>query len=107
MVWQRALVATCGAFGQTLKPGPAENVIRVEISGLRNEKGQVLCTLFSSPDAFLTKADKAVARLTSKIAERQAICDFTGVAVGTYAVSVVHDEKLEWQTRPEFHWYAP
>ena len=38
------------------------------------------------------KADKAVARLTAKIVERKAVCDFTGVAPGTYAVSVVHDE---------------
>jgi uncharacterized protein (DUF2141 family) len=83
-----ALVAAFGAFAQT----PAENIIHVGISGLRNDKGQVLCALFSSAEAFPTKADKAVARLTAKIAERQAVCDFTGIAPGTYAVSVVHDE---------------
>jgi uncharacterized protein (DUF2141 family) len=88
--WAAALVAACGAFGQT--PAPAVNVIHVEIGGLRSDKGQMLCALFSSADAFPTKADKAVARLTAKIAERQATCDFTGVAPGTYAVSVVHDE---------------
>jgi len=87
-----ALVAACHAFGQT--PTPAENVIHVEISGLRNDKGQMLCALFSSAqaEAFPKKADKAVARPTAKIAERQAVCDFAGVAPGTYAVSVVHDE---------------
>jgi uncharacterized protein (DUF2141 family) len=85
-----ALVAPFGAFGQT--PAPVENVIHVEISGLRSDKGQMLCALFSSPEAFPKKADKAVARLTAKIAERQATCEFTGVARGTYAVSVVHDE---------------
>jgi uncharacterized protein (DUF2141 family) len=88
--WGSALVAAYGAFGQT--PAPAVNVIHVEISQLRSDKGQMLCALFSSADAFPTKADKAVARLTAKIAERQATCDFTGVAPGTYAVSVVHDE---------------
>ncbi len=87
-----ALVAAFGAFAQTPVLAPAENVIHVEISGLRNDKGQVLCALFSSAEAFPKKAEKAVARLTSKIAERQATCDFTGVAPGTYAVSVVHDE---------------
>jgi uncharacterized protein (DUF2141 family) len=86
------LVATCGAFGQTPTQVPAQNIIHVEISGLRNDKGQMLCALFSSAEAFPTKADKAVARLTIKIAERQATCDFIGVAPGTYAVSVVHDE---------------
>jgi uncharacterized protein (DUF2141 family) len=86
-----ALVAAVGTLAQT-PPVPAENVIHVEISGLRNDEGQVLCTLFSSADAFPTKADKAVARLTAKIADRQATCDFTAISLGTYAVSVVHDE---------------
>ena len=85
-----ALVAAFGAFGQT--PPPAENVIHVEISGLRSDKGQMLCALYSAAEAFPKKADKAVARLTAKITERRAVCDFTGVAPGTYAVSVVHDE---------------
>ena len=85
-----ALVTTFAVSGQA--PAAAENVIHVEISGLRSDKGQMLCALFSSAEAFPTKADKAIARLTAKIAERQAVCDFTGVAPGTYAVSVVHDE---------------
>jgi uncharacterized protein (DUF2141 family) len=59
---------------------------------LRNDKGQVLCALFSSAEVFPKKPDKAVVRLTAKIVERQAVCDFTAVAPGTYAVSVVHDE---------------
>jgi uncharacterized protein (DUF2141 family) len=86
-----ALVAVCSAFRQT-PPAPAENVIHLEISELRSDKGQMLCALHSSAEAFPKKADKAVARLTAKIAERQATCDFTGIAPGTYAVSVVHDE---------------
>ncbi len=87
-----ALVAAFGAFAQT--PTPAESVIHVDISGLRTDKGQMLCALFSSAqaEAFPKKTDKTVARMTAKILGRQAICDFTGVAPGTYAVSVVHDE---------------
>jgi uncharacterized protein (DUF2141 family) len=95
-----ALVAIVGAFGQT--PAPAENVIHVEISGLRNDKGQVLCALFTSADAFPKKANMAVARLTAKIAERQATCEFTGVARGTYAVSVVHDENANGKLDTNF-----
>lgn len=90
-----ALVATTvGTFGQTPTPAlaPGDNVIHVYISGLRSDKGQMLCALFSSAEAFPTQADKAVARLTAKISERQANCDFVGVGPGTYAVSVVHDE---------------
>jgi uncharacterized protein (DUF2141 family) len=85
-----ALVAAFAVSGQT--PAPAENVIHVDISGLRSDKGQMLCALFSSAQAFPTKADKAVVRLTAKITERKATCNFTGVAPDVYAVSVVHDE---------------
>ena len=92
IVLAAALLGAIGTFGQT--PAPAENVIHVEISGLRNDTGQILCALYSSTqgDAFPKKAEKAVARMTAKIADRQAVCEFTGVAPGTYAVSVVHDE---------------
>jgi len=86
-----ALAAAASGFGQA-PAHAAEGTIHVEISGLRSDKGQMLCALFASADAFPKKADKAVARLTAKIADRQAVCDFTGVAPGTYAVSVVHDE---------------
>ncbi len=87
-----ALGPACVTYGQA--PTPADSVIHVEISGLRNDNGQILCALYSSAqaEAFPKKADKAVARLTAKIAERRAVCDFSGVAPGTYAVSVVHDE---------------
>src|SRR5258708_21144831 len=85
-----ALVAAFETFGQT--PPPAENVIHVEISGLRSDKGQMLCALYSSAEAFPKKADKAVARLTANITARQAIFGFTGVAPRTYAVSVGLDE---------------
>jgi uncharacterized protein (DUF2141 family) len=84
------LVVACGALGQT--PASGESVVHVEISGLRNDHGQMLCALFSSAEAFPKKADKAMVWLTAKIAERHASCDFTGIAPGTYAVSVVHDE---------------
>jgi uncharacterized protein (DUF2141 family) len=72
---------------------PSSNdVIQVEIDGLRNDKGQVLCALFSSATDFPKKTDKAVARAKSVISQRQASCEFRGVAAGRYAVSVVHDE---------------
>ena len=69
-----------------------ENQIHVEIVGLHNDKGQVICALFSSAADFPKKMEKAVARTTSVISKRHAVCDFPGVAPGTYAVAVIHDE---------------
>jgi uncharacterized protein (DUF2141 family) len=87
-----AVLAAVGALGQT--PAPTQNVIHVEIKGLRNDKGQMLCALYSSAEieSFPKKADKAVARLTAPIGGGKAICEFAGILPWTYAVSVVHDE---------------
>jgi uncharacterized protein (DUF2141 family) len=68
------------------------NVIRVEIERLRSDKGQVLCALYSSSDGFPKNSQKAVARVKSSISNKKASCEFSGVAPGTYAVSVFHDE---------------
>ncbi len=76
------------ARGQSLQT----NIINVDVGGLRNDKGQVFCALYSSRDGFPKNSEKAVARVSSAISGKQAVCDFSGIAPGTYAVSVFHDE---------------
>jgi uncharacterized protein (DUF2141 family) len=71
---------------------PQENLIRVEIGGLRDDKGQVLCALFSSARGFPKTSANAIAHTRSDISHGHAFCGFSGVASGTYAVSVFHDE---------------
>jgi uncharacterized protein (DUF2141 family) len=71
---------------------PPQDQIHVEIAGLRNDKGQAVCSLFSSAGDFPKKMEKAVAHSTSVITNRHAACEFSGVAPGTYAISVFHDE---------------
>jgi uncharacterized protein (DUF2141 family) len=66
--------------------------IHVDVIGLRNNKGKVLCSLFSSAIGFPKKDDKAVAHYTAEISNRQASCQFVGVHPGTYAISAFHDE---------------
>lgn len=81
-----------------IAPAPAQtqespgNVIHVEVDGLRNDRGQVLCALFSSPADFPKKADRAVAHAKSEISGGHATCEFEGVPSGKYAVAVFHDE---------------
>jgi uncharacterized protein (DUF2141 family) len=84
------LLLSSSAFAQA--ESAAEDRIQVEIAGLRNDKGQVLCALFSSPSDFPKKTDKAIARGASSISNRRAVCEFHGISPGTYAVSVIHDE---------------
>ena len=80
----------------------AENLIHVEITGLHNNKGQVLCALFSSPSDFPKKTDKAVAHAKSSISEGHASCEFPGIAAGRYAVSVFHDENSNGKLDTKF-----
>ena len=68
------------------------NVIHVEVGGMRNDKGQISCALYSSADGFPKEGQKAVAHVVAPISEREAVCEFPGIAPGTYAVSVFHDE---------------
>jgi uncharacterized protein (DUF2141 family) len=68
------------------------NTIHVRVEGLRSDKGQVMCALFSSAKDFPKNGDKALAHAQSPIAHGKAVCDFSDVAPGRYAVSVFHDE---------------
>jgi len=69
-----------------------QNVIHVDIDGLRNNKGQVLCALFSSSSDFPKRPEKAAAQAKSEISHGRASCEFQAIVPGTYAVSVFHDE---------------
>lgn len=72
---------------------PAQgSVIHVEVVRLRNNSGQVSCSLYSSADGFPKEGKKAAAHVVAPISEQKAVCEFPGIAPGIYAVSVFHDE---------------
>jgi uncharacterized protein (DUF2141 family) len=77
------------SFSQT--PTPSE-LIHVEVSGMRNDKGQIVCALFSSAADFPKNGDKAVAQSKGLISHGNSACEFPDVPPGRYAVSVFHDE---------------
>src|SRR6516164_11657299 len=81
---------------------PAASIIHVEVTGLHNDKGQVVCALYSSRDGFPKQSEKAQARVTSGIAQKQAVCEFSGIAPGTYAISVFHDENSNGKLDTKF-----
>lgn len=87
-----AALAALVEAGMPQTPSPQSNVIHIDVERLRNDKGQVVCALFSSSDGFPRNGDKALAHVNSAIADKQAVCEFSGIAPGTYAVSVFHDE---------------
>jgi uncharacterized protein (DUF2141 family) len=70
---------------------PAE--IRIVVSGVRNEKGSVICSLWSSADsADFAKVGTALHKISVPIRDGRAVCEFKELAAGTYAATVFHDE---------------
>lgn len=88
----RISILLCCLLVFPLPSSHAQNTIHVGIDGLRSNKGQVICSLFSSAEGFPKNGRKAIARITSPIANQHADCEFSGIQPGTYAISVFHDE---------------
>jgi uncharacterized protein (DUF2141 family) len=80
------------AFCLAQAASASADVIRVEISRLHSDEGQAECALFASAADFPKHADKAIARAKSGITHGHAVCEFSAIAPGRYAVSVFHDE---------------
>ena len=97
-----ALLFLASSSGIAQVKPPEADLIHVEITGMRNDKGRVQCSLFSSAADFPKKAEKAVAHAASDISHGQAICEFAGISPGTYAVSVFHDENLNGKLDKNF-----
>jgi len=74
-------------------PELQRGVIKVHVKKLQSEKGQVILSLFNSPDGFPGKGEKAFMKAqTSVIKDGAADVTFVNVPYGTYAVGVLHDE---------------
>ena len=69
------------------------DTLQVEITGLRNNKTQVYCWLFTSAKGFpLNTGGDNAASISSWIKNGRATCDFGNEDPGPYAVVVFHDE---------------
>jgi uncharacterized protein (DUF2141 family) len=67
--------------------GPA---LQVAVVGLRSERGQVSCNLFTDPHQYPRGA--AFREVRTSIYKNSALCVFTDVPAGKYAIVVYHDE---------------
>jgi uncharacterized protein (DUF2141 family) len=85
------LASSLGAVGN-MQPSSSGNLIRVEITGARNDRGQIICALFTPGNGFPSKGESAIAHTHTGISNGSAVCEFQGVTPGRYAVSVFHDE---------------
>jgi uncharacterized protein (DUF2141 family) len=81
-------------FGALITPvvgNAAPDTLSVELTGLRDSQGQVLCWLFAGPDGFPGATSRAMSKTVAPIDHQHAVCHFEGMPTGDYAVVVVHD----------------
>ena len=64
----------------------------VEMTGFRNDQGNVSVALFNQGQAYPKSPEKAVAIIYSSIVYKIASATFDQLPAGEYAVSVYHDE---------------
>jgi uncharacterized protein (DUF2141 family) len=91
-----ALSSPATADEETASP-PA--VLKVDVTNIPNEKGQIGCSLYSKEDGFPSKPEKADAMMFVKAKAGKASCVFKGLKPGKYAVSVMHDEDKDGELK--------
>jgi uncharacterized protein (DUF2141 family) len=82
------LLAGAARAGEPAAAATAAAVV-VEVKNLRNASGALGCRLHASGEGF---PDNQGQERTAPIKDGAATCRFEGLAPGTYAVSVMHDE---------------
>jgi uncharacterized protein (DUF2141 family) len=86
----RALFLAGTAFTSIGAAAPPS--VEVALAGLRNMRGTVHLCMTKSPDHFPNCGDDQAAVKRSIPATTATRIDFSGIAPGSYALSVIHDE---------------
>jgi uncharacterized protein (DUF2141 family) len=87
------LLSTLVTLAIFAQPAPSRTVgtIEARIVGLRNDHGQVICTLFTPTDRFPDRSHKGMT-IAVPIQNNHATCRFKDVRYGNYAIVAFHDE---------------
>jgi uncharacterized protein (DUF2141 family) len=70
----------------------ASKGIKVEVTGFRNGKGRVGCSLWPGPNGFPRDDSHIMKHVWAPINSANSTCVFAGVPAGDYAVTLFHDE---------------
>jgi uncharacterized protein (DUF2141 family) len=73
-------------------PANAGQSIHVDVADLRSDRGHVVCFLYNSDVGFPKDQRESISQMNGVISGGRSSCDFASVPVGTYAISVYHDE---------------
>jgi len=71
----------------------AQGGVKVEVTGLRNNNGQLVCSLWPGPEGFPRDDSHILKHVTAPIKNASGECVFAGpFHTGDYAVTLFHDE---------------
>jgi uncharacterized protein (DUF2141 family) len=71
----------------------AQGGVKVEVTGLRNNNGQLVCSLWPGPEGFPRDDSHILKHVTAPIKNASGECVFAGpFRAGDYAVTLFHDE---------------
>lgn len=70
----------------------AANDLRVLVSGIESDQGEIACLLFQEEEGFPSRFDSASNQVKYPAVAGMLTCTFPDVEPGRYAVSVVHDQ---------------
>lgn len=73
----------------------SDSGVRVVVQSLRNDRGRVGCSLFNGPDGFPRVKTKQFRGMWTRKQNHVAVCDFSGIPAGTYAVTVLDDTNMD------------
>ena len=88
-----ALMLASIATAQTPTPtATPQNSLDIEVIGLRNDSGEVGCSIFNGANGFPRDDSKVLVHVWAPIHNHKATCEFTALEPGQYAAVVFHDE---------------
>lgn len=89
-------VVVAAAICPEIKASLGVGMIDAHITRLRNNHGQVICTLFTPSDQFPEQSHKGMT-VKVPIQNDRATCRFKDVGYGDYAIVAFHDENRDGQ----------
>jgi uncharacterized protein (DUF2141 family) len=88
-----ALTLASAAFPAFSQAQPASSGVKVEVTGFRNDKGQLGCSLWNGPQGFPRDDSHILKHVWAPINAARGECVFNGpFPAGDYAVTLFHDE---------------
>lgn len=76
--------------------------LQVEITGIRNDRGVVLLSLYNQAEGFPDNPNRSISKRMLTSVAGKVIMEWNGLAEGSYAIAVLHDENADGKMNTNF-----